>query len=70
MILNQCETFSLFGNQIAWPLFDVDQETANDPPEDWVVCRNTVGVITNLAFLGASNGRREARGDLSATQER
>ncbi len=68
MILNQCETFGLPGNRIGLPLLEGDEGTAT--PRRGVGCRNIVVVITNLVLLGASNGRREARGHLPTPKRR
>jgi hypothetical protein len=56
LILNQGETFGSLGNRIELPLFEVDLGRPTIPRGS--ARRVTVGGKTNLALLGASDGRR------------
>jgi hypothetical protein len=73
IILILRETFRLPETQIELPHFEVEEGTASDlRPEEWsapraVGCRKTMWRITNLALLGAWNGRREACSHISAS---
>jgi hypothetical protein len=63
------ETFGLPGNRIGLPLFEVDEGTAYDLPNEWSSAATHWGLL-QFALLGASDDRPEAGSHIPSSQRR